>query len=118
MTTIDITRILSQDLKSRSRANDLLLFIKNSNESEVTIDFRNVMFATRSFIDEFYNLFIKDTAELPCKVSITNLPEDIQAMLDSVSKTQTKVKTIPPTSEVVNVTTVDEMLRYLKTVAF
>ncbi len=57
MTTIDITRILSQDLKSRSRANDLLLFIKNSNESEVTIDFRNVMFATRSFIDEFYNLF-------------------------------------------------------------
>ena len=75
MTTIDITRILSQDLKSRSRANDLLLFIKNSNESEVT-------------------------------------------MLDSVSKTQTKVKTIPPTSEVVNFTTVDEMLRYLKTVAF
>ncbi len=50
MTTIDITRILSQDLKSRSRANDLLLFIKNSNESEVTIDFRNVMFATMSFI--------------------------------------------------------------------
>ncbi|WP_289773714.1 hypothetical protein [Phocaeicola sartorii] len=118
MITIDITSILSQDLKSRSRANDLLLYVQNSGESEVTIDFSNVMFATRSFIDEFYNLFMKDVSSLPFKVEITNVPEDIQAMINSVSKTQTKVKTIRPTSNVAIFENVDDLLKYMKTVAF
>ncbi|MBO5941848.1 MAG: hypothetical protein J6Q63_01010 [Bacteroidales bacterium] len=118
MITIDITSILSPDLKSRSRANDLMLFIKNSNESEVVIDFSKVMFATRSFIDEFYNLFLKDASSLPFKVEITNVPEDIQAMITSVSKTQTKVKTIRPTSNVLNFENVDDLLKYMSTVAF
>ena len=118
MITIDITSILSPDLKSRSRANDLMLFIKNSNESEVVIDFSKVMFATRSFIDEFYNLFLKDATSLPFKVEITNVPEDIQAMITSVSKTQTKVKTIRPTSNVLNFENVDDLLKYMSTVAF
>ena len=112
MITIDITSILSPDLKSRSRANDLMLFIKNSNESEVVIDFSKVMFATRSFIDEFYNLFLKDVSSLPFKVEITNVPEDIQAMITSVSKTQTKVKTIRPTSNVLNFENVDDLSTY------
>ena len=50
MITIDITSILSPDLKSRSRANDLMLFVKNSNESEVIIDFSKVMFAIMGFL--------------------------------------------------------------------
>lgn len=118
MITIDITSILSPDLKSRSRANDLMLFVKNSNESEVIIDFSKVLFATRSFIDEFYNLFLKDASSLPFKIEITNVPEDIQAMITSVSKTQTKVKTIRPTSEVDVFDNVDDLLNFMNTVAF
>ncbi len=118
MKTIDITKVLSRDLKSRYSANDLRLFIENCNEPEVIIDFANVEFATRSFIDEFYNIFLKDASSLPFKVEITNVPEDIQAIITSVSKTQTKVKTIRPTSEVQNFESVDEMLKYLSTVAF
>ena len=75
-------------------------------------------FATRSFIDEFYNLFLKDASSLPFKVEITNVPEDIQAMITSVSKTQTKVKTIRPTSNVLNFENVDDLLKYMSTVAF
>lgn len=119
MITIDITNIISKDLKSRARANDLLLFVKNSNETEFIIDFQNVMFATRSFIDEFYNLFIKDSSSLPFKVEITNVPEDIQAMLISVSKTQNKkIKTIRPTADVKNFDDVDDMLKYMSTIPF
>ena len=119
MAIIDITRIISRDLKSRSRANDLLLFIKNSQELEVTIDFQNVMFATRSFIDEFYNIFIKNRSSLPFKIEITNVPEDIQAMFMSVSKTQNnKVKTIRSTADVKNFDNVDEMLQYMGTIPF
>lgn len=118
MITIDITSILSPDLKSRSRANDLMLFVKNSNESEVIIDFSKVLFATRSFIDEFYNLFLKDATSLPFNIEITNVPEDIQAMITSVSKTQTKVKTIRPTSKVDVFDNVDDLLNFMNTVAF
>ena len=67
---------------------------------------------------EFYNLFLKDTSSFPFKVEITNVPEDIQAMITSVSKTQTKVKTIRPTSNVLNFDNVDDLLKYMSTVAF
>ena len=59
MKTIDIAAILSPDLKSRMRAQDLKQYIENSEADAVELDFQNVKFATRSFIDEFYNLFLK-----------------------------------------------------------
>ena len=79
---------------------------------------KDIKFASRSFIDEFYNLFLKDAMSLPFKVEITNVPEDIQAMIASVSKTQTKVKTIRPKSNVLNFENVDDLLKYMSTVAF
>lgn len=118
MKTIDITNVLSRDLTSRLRANDLMLYVKNCNESEVVIDFQNVMFATRSFIDEFYNLFMKDKSSLPCKIEITNVPDDIMVMINSVSRTQNKAKTINPTSTVFEFKDVDELLDFMNTVAF
>lgn len=118
MITIDITEILSQDLKSRSRASDLLLYVRNCNESEVMIDFQNVKFATRSFIDEFYNLFIKTSSSLPFRVEIENVPEDIQAILTAVSNTQTRAKTIQPSSRVRRFQNVEELLNYMNSVAF
>lgn len=116
--TIDITNILSSDLKSRARANDLMLFVKNSEESDIVLDFSKVKFATRSFIDEFYNLFLKDTSMLPFNLRITNVPEDIQAMINAVSKTQMKVKTIPATTNVVDFKNIEDFIRYMSSVPF
>jgi len=118
MKTIDITHILSPDLKSRTSANDLKLFIENCGDNDVVIDFQNVKFATRSFIDEFYILFVKSSSPNNGKIRCTNVPEDILIMLDSVSKTQNKVKTIPETSHVKSFNTVDEFLTYMSGVAF
>ena len=53
--TLDITDILSQDLKSRSTVTDLRVFIEHQQAENVMIDFSKVLFATRSFIDEYYN---------------------------------------------------------------
>ena len=58
MKKIDIAAILSPDLKSRMRAKDLKALIENSGADVVEMDFQGVKFATRSFIDEFYNLFL------------------------------------------------------------
>ncbi len=115
MKTIDITQVLSPDLKSRVRAHDLELFIANSGEDVVTLDFSNVAFATRSFIDEFYNLFLKDPESHSFKVEITNVPEDINTILESVSRTQTRVKTVPARIPEKSFKNVDDVLNYLRT---
>ena len=76
MKTIDITTVLSPDLKSRSTVADLLLYVLNSNEQEIQIDFAKVLFATRSFMDEYYNTFVNDHGKLNgIKVESINLPE-------------------------------------------
>lgn len=116
--TIDITRILSSDLKSRVRAKDLRLFIENSGEKDVCLEFSKVKFATRSFIDEFYNLFLKNPEQNPFNLSITQVPEDIGLMLESVSHTQTRVKTIPASASITQFQSVEEALAFLRTATF
>jgi len=113
MKTIDITQILSPDLKSRVRVHDLDLFIRNSGEDAVVLDLSNVKFATRSFIDEFYNLFLKTPENLPYHVEITNVPEDINTILETVSRTQTKAKIIPSHTPTRSFKDVNELLRFL-----
>ena len=115
MRTIDITQILSPELKTRVRVNDLRLYVENTREDVVVIDFRNVKFATRSFIDEFYNVFLKTPDSLPIRIEITNVPEDIKRMFDSVSHTQTRVITIPPSVPEQFFKNADELIKYLRT---
>ena len=117
MKTIDIAQILSPDLKSRMRAQDLRLLMENSGEDAFVVDFANVKFATRSFIDEFYNLFLKDPTTNAFTLEITNVPEDIKAMLDVVSRTQVNVKVIPSNTPEVMFRNVDEFLMYVNSLA-
>lgn len=116
MKTIDIAALLSPDLKSRMRAQDLKAFIENSGADAVEIDFQGVKFATRSFIDEFYNLFVKTPESNTFRVSITNVPTDIKAMLDAVSRTQIRAKVIPSQSQEVSFKNVKDFLNYFSTI--
>lgn len=117
MKTIDIAQILSPDLKSRMRAQDLRLYIQNTGAKAVTLDFSQVKFATRSFMDEFYNLFLKDAKANAFSVKIVNVPEDIKAMLDAVSRTQVRTTTIPSDTPEVTFKSVNDMLQFLSSVA-
>lgn len=116
MKTIDIAQILSPDLKSRMRAQDLKLLIENSEEEEIELDFQGVKFATRSFIDEFYNLFLKNPEANVFKVRLTNVPEDIKTMLDMVSRTQVRAKVIPSQTQEISFKNVKEFLSYLSSI--
>lgn len=116
MRTIDITHILSPDLKSRVRAHDLKVFIDNTQEDAVTLDFQNVKFATRSFIDEFYNLFLKSPNTNSFQVEITNVPEDINTILQAVSRTQTHVKVIPSKIPEYSFKDVKDFLHFLSSI--
>ena len=117
MKMIDIAQILSPDLKSRMRAQDLKLLIENSEADVVEMDFHGVKFATRSFIDEFYNLFLKNPEANAFKVELTNVPEDIKTMLDAVSRTQVRAKVIPSQMQEISFANVKEFLNYLSSMA-
>ena len=116
MKSIDIAQILSPDLKSRMRAQDLKLLIENSEEKEVVLDFQGVKFATRSFIDEFYNLFLKSPTTNAFQVELTNVPEDIKTILDAVSRTQVRAKVIHSQTQEISFKNVKEFLNYLSSI--
>lgn len=110
-TTIDITTILSQDLKSRYAVSDLLLYIKNMGCESAVVDFTNVKFATRSFIDEYYNAIMKSQNEI--KIETINIPEDIQYIFEAVQRTQHKEKDIQLDATVVKCKTFADVQRVL-----
>ena len=117
MSTIDITKILSPDLKSRISARNLDLFIRNSGEESVVLDFTNVKFATRGFMDEFYNLFIADADLLPYHLEIINIPKDINRMMEIVSSAQRRSNRKSEKANFISFSSVDEMKDYLKTLS-
>ena len=118
MRTIDVAKILSPDLKSRIRARDLKLYMENSEEVTFVLDLSHVEFATRGFMDEFYNLFMKDSKANGFSVTISNVPEDIKALLDAVSRTQVKTTVVPSSTPEVTFKTVKEFMSFLGSAAF
>ncbi len=92
MTTFYIAKILGQDLMSRPLAGDFYNLIENSNDPEVIVDFSDVHFATRSFMDEFFVLF-KDNMKKG-KVRLENLPMDVDKTLKAVMATQKNKKKV------------------------
>lgn len=112
-TNIDITTILSQDLKSRLAVNDLRLYIENTGSESVVIDFAGVKFATRSFVDEYYNVIMKNQSSI--KIETINIPEDIQTIFDVVQRTQHKEKGIKLDATVVKCKTFADLQRVFST---
>ena len=96
-------------------AKDLKLLVENSGSENVVFDFSGVKFATRSFTDEFFNLFLKDPKLNNYHVELINIPTDIKAMLDAVSRTQVRATTIPSDASETVFKDVNEFLRYLGT---
>lgn len=112
-TNIDITTILSQDLRSRLAVNDLRLYIENTGSESVVIDFAGVKFATRSFVDEYYNVIMKNQSSI--KIETINIPEDIQTIFDVVQRTQHKEKDIKLDATVVRCKTFADLKRVFST---
>ena len=61
--------------------------------------------------------FFKDPKKNTFSVELTNIPEDINIMLESVSKTQTKAKVIKTTSRTTVFKSLEEAIRFLRSFA-
>ena len=78
---INISEILSQDLKFRQQAKRLKDCIDKYQDEEISLDFKETNFASRAFIDEFYNLFLKESPN----IKIINVPEDLAKIIETIS---------------------------------
>lgn len=115
--TIDITSVISVDLRSRSTVHDLLQLIENSGEKEVVLDFSKVEFATRSFVDEFYNVFIKKPVE-GIDIKFINMPTDLKDMLEVVKQTQNGKPSKEKIAKAETFDTVEEFAAFCSQLAF
>ena len=119
MKTINIAEILSPDLSFRAQARGFRQFVEENDATDsVTVDFSGVRFASRAFLDEFYNLFLSpsDADSSPFKVEVVNLPASIAAMLEAVVKSNTQPRVHPagpgPEASTVKFKSVEEMLDF------
>jgi len=79
-----------------------------------------VNFATRSFIDEFYNVFLNN-ADFKVEVELINVSADIQSMFDAVKSTQrNKIPiTLKNSSDtIIKLSSISEINNYLSTLSF
>ena len=113
MKRIYISSVLSADLKSRSTVSIFYDYIIQNSYIDSVVDFSGVNFATRSFVDEFYNVFIKTH-----RVIIENIPADIQLMFDAVGMTQNKEKQGNEQNNIKSFSSVDALCSYMSALAF
>lgn len=115
---IDITTFTGRDLKSRIAVRELRDMILKQNISSLAIDFKNVSFATRSFMDEFYNLIIVNS---DIRTELLHVSPEIQAMLDAVKLTQQRKKpnmTQRNAEKVMQFSTISEVNKFLNSLSF
>lgn len=66
----------------------MLVDESRDGKSVIVLDYAHVDFASRGFMDEFYNLFLKTPDDNPFTVTVQNLSHDLTLILDAVSRTQ------------------------------
>lgn len=87
MQTINIAKEIFDHLEGRGFARQLRDMILERNLKEVQLDFADVSFTGRSFMDEFYReVYINPNF----KTIPINMAEDFRLMLEAVSHTQTR----------------------------
>jgi len=115
---IDITGFIGWDLKSRISVRELRDKFLHENKTHVMIDFRNVSFATRSFIDEFYNVFVNNA---DIYVELINVSPEINAIFDAVKSTQHKSKKTRKwlnSNSVIEFSSISDANNYLEVLSF
>lgn len=87
MKTIDITTILGSELKSRTSARDFAKYLQNMQISAAQVDFSHVKSVTRSFMDEFYYLLLREGNAQGVQLELKNMGQQAQEFLRAVRVT-------------------------------
>ena len=117
MKTIDITTILGTELKSRTSARDFAKYLQNMQIAEARVDFAHVKSVTRSFMDEFYYLLVKEGNAQGVKLEIVNMDEQALEFLKAVKLTADAPRKVVAQGDArfLNPATVQQLSEYLAT---
>lgn len=117
MKTIDITTILGNELKSRTSARDFAKYLQNMQIREAQVDFLHVKSVTRSFMDEFYYLLVREDNTLGVKLELTNMGEQAREFLRAVTQTTDAPRRAvkPDNARFLNPASVQQLSEYLAT---
>ena len=84
MKTIDITSILGAELKSRTSARDFAKYLHNMGIDHAQVDFSRVRSVTRSFMDEFYHLLVREDNAHGVQIALSGMGTQAEEFLKSV----------------------------------
>lgn len=117
MKTIDITTILGAELKSRTSARDFAKYLQNMQIVEAQVDFAHVKSVTRSFMDEFYYLLVKEGNALGVQLELVNMDVQAQEFLKAVKQTADVPRKVVSQGDArfLNPATVQQLSEYLAT---
>ena len=117
MKKIDITTILGAELKSRTSARDFSKYLQNMDIKETQVDFSHVKSVTRSFMDEFYHLLVRENNVQGVRLDIINMSKQAQEFLKAVKITADAPRRVATSDNVrfFNPATVQQLNDYLAT---
>ena len=84
MKMIDITSILDPELKFRTSARDFAKYLSNMGIDHAQVDFSRVRSVTRSFMDEFYHLLVREDNAQGVQIAISGMSTQADEFLKSV----------------------------------
>lgn len=115
MKTIDITAVLGSELKSRTSARDFAKYLQNMKIYEAQIDFAHVRSVTRSFMDEFYYLMMRDGNAQRVRLNLINTGLQEEEFLKAVKLTSVTPRRMsePSDARFLNPSTVKQLNEYL-----
>lgn len=79
-TILKIAELISTDIRSRANANIIRSAIDGIKEG-ITLDFSGVIFISRSFTDELYNVMGEHK-----NITVVNTSNIVKSMIDAVTK--------------------------------
>ena len=117
MKMIDITTILGAELKSRTSARDFSKYLQNMGIVEAQVDFSRVKSVTRSFMDEFYHLLVREDNAQGVRLDMVNMDTQAQEFLKAVKITADAPRkmTSPDNARFLNPTSIQQLSEYLAT---
>lgn len=108
----DIHILLEPELRTRLDAQTVRARLDRLQDDCQTLvfDFGCVKFMGRSFADEFYNLFLKDSDK---NIKIINQSEEVRLTFSAVESTQNKSKQVKEKGKIKRFSNIDDLSAFL-----
>lgn len=109
---INIAKEVSTHLQTRSSVRAFSCVVPSAKDVSYTFDFSGVEFASRSFMDEFYNQFLKEGRN-----RVAHMSDDLNKLLEVVIETNTSKSKVTYNVPTQNFDSSEKVIDYLESLS-